>query len=332
MEKKRQLGESVVLIHEDYHKLRYSGLIKCISVRSHSFPADDGNLEYEEGRDYRINHLEGTISRTPDSRIPNWANHVLYEKADFDHNLYKDCSNRAYTIWVDYEYDQEVNPPLDGLEAPAQRRKLQRVIDKLVGGRSIRYVVFGDSISAGGDASRDEVAFYQLFADELRKSSKHADIEVINKAIGGESSVGGLSRVEADVISLQPDLVSIGYGMNDHCRMGEEIWNGIPPGLFERNIRQIVTKIQEQTDAEIILVTPCISNPLWTHSSGDMAIYADILLRLGRECGVCTADVHELWLQELYAGKTHESLLLNNINHPNDYGHQIYAQAFRHLI
>ncbi|HOJ11894.1 MAG TPA: hypothetical protein PK733_15070 [Clostridiales bacterium] len=37
-------------------------------------------------------------------------------------------------------------------------------------------------------------------------------------------------------------------------------------------------------------------------------------------------------MEELVAGKSHESLLLNNINHPNDYGHWLYFKALERLL
>ena len=50
------------------------------------------------------------------------------------------------------------------------------------------------------------------------------------------------------------------------------------------------------------------------------------------EEGIDVADAHALWQEELAAGKTSASLLLNNINHPNDYGHTIYHKAFLKML
>ncbi len=232
---------------------------------------------------------------------------------------------------VDYEYDQMENEHVVK-SSSLQADPLRRVVAKLLNKEKVRYLVFGDSISAGGDASREEFAFYNRLASELGRLFAGAVLEVVKKAIGGENSSDGLSRLEGDIIEMRPDLISIGYGMNDQCTMSEEVRNCIPPGLFEHNIRHMVNRIQKATEADIIFITPCISNPLWVHSSGDLAIYADILKRIGTESGVAVADVHDLWMKELQAGKTHESLLLNNINHPNDYGHQIYYEALASLI
>lgn len=328
---KRQLMETIVLVEEKGQKLRYSGIQPGVYARSHAVSTDKGNVVYVEGEDYVIDCKAGTISRTRRSRIPDWGNHPVYGIKGFDHRDYPDYSNRDYMIYIDYDYESEdeVN---EGISVLAPVNTLDRLIRKLEAGQPLRYIVFGDSISAGGDASRDEFAFYNLFADDLRARYPEAELEVINKALGGEGSTTALERLEQDVIALKPDLVSIGYGMNDQCTMGPDIRNGIPPGIFEENIRKMVLQIQRKTDAEIVLVTPCISNPLWKHSSGDLAIYADILLRLSRELGTGVADVHALWVQELQAGKSHESMLLNNVNHPGDYGHTIYFKAFGHLI
>jgi len=331
MPKKLQVGESVVFVGHTPQKLRQGNVVRCLSVRTGQGPDHPRDVAYTEHEDFVINHKAGTIARTENSSIPDWRRHVLYGKEGFDHQEYADCSNRKFTIYVDYEYiAAEEEAQADCTVTVGEQ--LQRVRTKLAVGESIRYVVFGDSISAGGDASRDEHAFYQLFAGELRKRFEGTELEVVNRAISGETSVDALKRLEADVIALRPDVVSIGYGMNDQCTMSEQIRNGVPPGEFEKNIRQMVNRIQEATEADIILVTPCESNPLWKHSSGDLAIYADILKRIGKECKVAVADAHRLWNEELRAGKTHESLLLNNINHPNDYGHRIYYEAFVPLI
>jgi acyl-CoA thioesterase-1 len=327
---KQQSMETIVLVQEEGHKLRYSGILPGVYVRSHACSTDDGNRVYMENEDYVVDYKAGVISRTKQSRIPDWRDHPVYGMKEFDHRDYPDYSNRGYMIYIDYHYESEQR--IDGMLLHAPTNTLERLIRKLEGKQAVRYVVFGDSISTGGDASRDEFAYYSLFAEAVRARYPEAELEVVNKALGGEGSTTALERVEQDVIALKPDLVSIGYGMNDQCTMGPDIRNGIPPGLFEENIREMVQQIEQKTDAEIILITPCISNPLWKHSSGDLAIYADILLRLSRELGTCVADVHALWVQELQAGKSHESLLLNNVNHPSDYGHAIYFKAFGNLI
>jgi acyl-CoA thioesterase I len=42
--------------------------------------------------------------------------------------------------------------------------------------------------------------------------------------------------------------------------------------------------------------------------------------------------VTSVWRKVLESGKTPQSLLLNDINHPNDYGHAIYATTLCALV
>lgn len=327
----KQHLETLVLVKQEASRLRHTGIQAGAYVRSHAYLTDVENKVYIENEDYIVDYEASTIRRTAHSRIPDWSNHPMYGITGFNHNDYPDYSNRLYTIYIDYEYTSEDEAP-SGAGVPTQANALQRIHRKLEDKQPVRYVVFGDSISTGGESSRESLAYYSRFASALSERYPDSKIEVVNKSLGGEASTTARNRVEQDVIALQPDLVSIGYGMNDQCKMGPDIRNNVPPGTYEKNIRDMVQRIQQQTDADIILVTPCLSNPLWVHSSGDLAIYSDILLRLARELGTCVANVNELWLQELQEGKSHESLLLNNVNHPNDYGHGIYFRAFRHLI
>src|SRR5690606_13675663 len=106
----------------------------------------------------------------------------------------------------------------------------------------------------------------------------------------------------------------------------------VPVEEFIANLEKMVNLVLEQTSATPILIAGCLPNPKWQHTSGLANAYADAIRTLGDRIGVAVSDVNQLWNEELRAGKTPESLLLNNINHPNDYGHSIYAQAFQQLF
>ena len=63
------------------------------------------------------------------------------------------------------------------------------------------------------------------------------------------------------------------------------------------------------------------------HGSRNTKMISDYLVAFAKEHNLLLADTTALWQQELDHGKSPESLLHNNINHPNDYGHSIYAKA-----
>ncbi|GGD93142.1 SGNH/GDSL hydrolase family protein [Paenibacillus nasutitermitis] len=323
---RRQQAESFVLQGEEPLVLRYKPVSGGLfAVRSQADPSHEDNMSYAEGTDYTVDVEEGLLRRTADSRIPDWSRHPLCGIRNFDHNLFPDYSNKAYTFYAEYDYEAE-DESIGGQRDAA--KLLPRVISKLKNGEPVTFAVLGDSISTGGEASTDELAFFGRFARYLTEKfgDGRSRIEIVNKAIGGEDSTGGAGRVEQDIVPCRPDLVTIGYGMND-----QNLYDhgpGVPPQEYKKNIRTIIETLRSQCDCDIVLVASCTPNPYWQHTSGRMGEYVAVLHELGRECGIPVADAYAVWVQELAAGKTPESLLLNNINHPNDYGHELYMHGF----
>lgn len=329
----KQQTEAFVLVRDEELPLRRKPMP---GARVRVFSDADKNkadlIEYVEGTDYTVDYINASIRRIAGSRIADWSQHPMYGVSNFDHTEFGDYSNSTYTVYAEYVYaledDNAVSNPYR--LASSLAALLPRVAAKLQAGEEVVYVVYGDSISTGGEASQECFAYYRRFADYVREIYPGSSIRIVNKAIGGETSKGGAARVDSDVVPLQPDLVSIGYGMNDQNLYDHGV--GVPTEEYEHNLRYIIEAIRSNGDTDIVLVTPCEPNPLWRHTSGAMDGYSDVIHRLSNQYGLGVADVQLLWKQELAAGKTPESLLLNNINHPNDYGHYIYFTAFLNMI
>ncbi|WP_256758861.1 GDSL-type esterase/lipase family protein [Cohnella sp. WQ 127256] len=327
----RQLAESFVFMREEALPLRYKPITEQpVALRNCSRSDHPERIDYVEGKDYIIDYEQGTIRRSEDSRIPDGALHPMYGVIGFDHNLYPDYSNQTYTVYVDYSTESETSGKSLTAVDIEQSGLLNHVVGKLKAGEEIVYVVYGDSISTGGEASEESLTYFGRFADTLRSLYPQAQIRIVNKSIGGEDTSGGMSRVDEDVVPLHPAVVSIGYGMNDQNK--QEQGNTTSLEDFEKNLRFMIDAIRKADDTDIILVTPCEPNPDWQHTSGQTSMYADVIRQLGSEYGIGVADAHAEWVTELAAGKTPESLLLNNINHPNDYGHWIYSKAFAPML
>jgi acyl-CoA thioesterase I len=122
-----------------------------------------------------------------------------------------------------------------------------------------------------------------------------------------------------------PDLVLVGFGMNDHNREGY----GVPLDAFAKNLRTMIGRIQA-TGAEVVLFSAFPPNPKWHFGSHQMEAYANATEQVAREKHCAFADVYHNWIS-LTARKKPEDLLANNINHPNDFGHEIYCRALQSL-
>ncbi len=315
-----QDGETVVLAGHAPASLAFApALSHPIAVRNTYLRGLPQTVHYEPGRDF-ILEADGRIRRTPQSRIPDFGSNILYEKEDFRHEQFPGFGNGGFFVYVDYYHGQKWERPSARAEFGAAR--LPETRRKLLAGASVRIVAFGDSITEGGDASQPNLIFWQRWADALRRKYPGATIEAINGATGGDTTVQGLQRLQTKVLQQKPDLVLVGFGMNDHNRPG----HGVPLEAFADNLRQIIDRIRAETRAEVVLFSAFPPNPKWHYGSHNMGAYANATEQVARENQCAFADVYHHWMT-FAARKKPEDLLGNNINHPNDFGHWIYYQA-----
>lgn len=199
---------------------------------------------------------------------------------------------------------------------PSTRRLLQE-------GRPFTIGVSGDSISTGLDASFGTQArpfqpgFAELIAGQIELTWK-CDVQLVNRAVSGWSVANGVQDID-QLLSAKPDLVLIAYGMNDVGRRDPE-WYG-------RQTQTMVERIQGTLpDTEVLLISPMLGNREWQHTPRDMfGRYREELRKLTGP-GVALADVTAAW--ELLMRHKHDlDLTGNGLNHPNDYGHRLYAQV-----
>jgi len=99
---------------------------------------------------------------------------------------------------------------------PAAKKALQET-------GKLRIVALGSSTTAGSGASADDKRYPTVLQAELKRRLPDADIEVVNKGVGGQSAYDMLLRMQADVIDEQPAIVIWQTVVNDAIRdVGED--------------------------------------------------------------------------------------------------------------
>ena len=313
-------GDSLVFIGEEPAALALiPGEYHPFTARN-TYQPEPGGITYQQGRDFVLDYKTGTLSRLPGSRMPDFRKNMLFGQENFDHSQFPGFGNRDFFVYIDYTPADALTWPVQ----PPQTQFLQSTIQKLRAGEAFKIVAFGDSITAGGDASRPQLIYWQRWADALQQRYRHARITAVNGATGGDTTVQGLQRLQAKVLDAKPDLVLVAFGMNDH-NIGS-----VPIQQFEANLKQIVSKIRAQTRAEIILLSAFPPNRKWKFGSHHMQDYAESTARVAADVQCAYANVFDNW-QTLGARKKPEDWLANNINHPNDFGHWIYFKVLEGL-
>lgn len=121
----------------------------------------------------------------------------------------------------------------------------------------MRILFQGDSVT---DAGRKRDEFYDLgigyakYASELiREAYPDAELEFINRGIGGNRTAELLNRWDEDAVDLKPDVISILVGINDTWRY-YETGEVTTHEAFEKNYRTLLERIKNETAAKLIML------------------------------------------------------------------------------
>ncbi len=176
---------------------------------------------------------------------------------------------------------------------------MARTLEDLKSGCDVTIVAFGDSITAGYAVRR---GFPSFWMEWLQKKYPEAKVEMINSGVSGDTTMDGLARLDWSVLSYEPDLVTINFGINDCVlRLGLE--------EFEMNFVEMVRRIRAGPGSEILLLS---SQPLETPPYDGLVLdYYQAIERVAREMDVGFVDVYEVWMRQVRRGTSLGSLVLS---------------------
>lgn len=150
----------------------------------------------------------------------------------------------------------------------------------------MRILFQGDSIT---DAGRDKRNYYNLgsgypkYAAELIKK-EFPDAEFIDLGIGGNRSGQLFDRSSADLINIQPDVVSILIGINDVWHRFSAAPVPTTDEQFELNYRCLLQEIRKRTNAKIMIMCPFLLDaPKTQHLRPDLDRIIPIVEKLADE-------------------------------------------------
>ena len=249
----------------------------------------------------------------PPKGSPNMFGDVLHSESHYFHDLQVQASYLTAEKW-------------EGPVPTAETAKLKNTIAKLKANQPVSLVALGDSITEGYNASgfRDlntppyQPPYPQLVGNTLREHFGSV-VWVLNLGHAGAVSSAGLNDLDK-VAAAKPDLVLVAYGMN-HGEGEEE---------HGKKILMLLDAVKKgNPGADVVLVASMCGNPRMfppVRFEG----YRNALKKLEGQ-GVAVADVTSVWA-ELMKKKRFSDLSGNNVNHPNDFGHRVYAQVIVQLF
>ncbi|MFR9603809.1 MAG: GDSL-type esterase/lipase family protein, partial [Rikenellaceae bacterium] len=98
---------------------------------------------------------------------------------------------------------------------------------------------------------------------------QEAKVEVYNRGVAGNTSGNLLSRIDGDVLSLNPDLVVVMVGTNDMLNSRKVV----SYGDYEKNLTTLIEKIKA-TGAQVMLISPIPADSEYLFERHDNSKYA----------------------------------------------------------
>lgn len=215
-------------------------------------------------------------------------------------------------------------------ENAKKKPDLSRLAERLDKGWPVTVVFFGDSISEvgrherwHGGASKAETNWGNVLADRLREAYPRTEWTVKFFGIGGQNAYEALGRSDW-LWDLSPHLVLVAFGAND-CAHHE-----LRPDQTERALTELVGKIRPRAD---VVVCGTAGNAPGVERFKHVEETADAAKAAAEAHGAPFVDLRAAVLKATDGGETWKDLHLNATNcHPNDKGHQVWADAAYKVI
>lgn len=189
--------------------------------------------------------------------------------------------------------------------------RLHAAINKAKAGDQVTIAYLGGSITEGALARPQQTHCYaylsaQAFAQ--RYMPDPAKLNYVNAGISGTPSLLGITRLEADVLSHQPDIVFVEFAVNDS---GDQVSQGV----YESLLRQL---LNAECKPAVILVFTVLSggNSCQEHMS-----------KLGKHYQLGMISIKDAIWPEIEAGNMVWNDYSADYVHPNNEGHAFMADA-----
>ena len=166
----------------------------------------------------------------------------------------------------------------------------------------MRILFQGDSVTDCQrvyDDPKDLGQGYVVYTVEAIKSAfPGMDIEFLNRGISGNRTENLLARVDADLIDLQPDIVTILIGIND-------TWHKYMIDLettveyFRANYETVLKRIKSETKAKIVILEPfLLYNMGKDEMRGDLNEKIDVVRQLAMKYADAFINLDGMFVEE----------------------------------
>lgn len=179
-------------------------------------------------------------------------------------------------------------------------------------------VCFGDSLTARHEG-KDSPRLTEKLTFEL------PTFRVVNAGVSANTTKDALRRIEKDVLTHSPDLVTVLFGSNDAA-----VHKKVALNTYEENLLKITLLIG--AEKAILITPPPVEEALQPNrKNSELAKYAEAVKRVSEKTGSYLIDFYT----ELYSKPNYKELLVGILNdglHFGEAGYDILANLITEKI
>ncbi len=148
-------------------------------------------------------------------------------------------------------------------------------------------------------------------------------VEPVFAGIGGHKSNDMLARVDRDVLSKKPNVMTLSCGVND-------VWhgaNGVPLDKYKENITALIDKVQAAGVKPVILTSTMINEDQPNANNQKLIAYNEFLVALAKERGMPLADLNSQMQEAIKKAKETNAPKPNKANYLTNDGVHMAPQG-----
>lgn len=182
-----------------------------------------------------------------------------------------------------------------------------------------------DRIVCLGDSITDGCTYPQILMQALRDAGRSVPA-VLCAGVASDTAPQMAARVDETVLRFRPAIVTFSAGTNDSLRK-------LSPAVYGKALREIVTKVEAQGGA-LVLLTPCVISPRKGASEKDkakaaeaeklVARYAGVIRKVAADEGCVVAENNALMRAARRQGR---KVMVDDGIHPNYFGQSLMARS-----
>ena len=204
---------------------------------------------------------------------------------------------------------------------------------------STTIVFLGDSVTQGAFRTHCDydAVYHNVLKKKLLTLCPDSVINVVNAGIRGTAADYAVGRLSRDVLSKNPDLCVVCFGLNDVTKLEEGLH------IYTESLAEIFEKLQE-FGCEIIFMTPNMintynndnvpakykeyaNNSMKWQNEGLMDKYIAAGVEVAKSHNVPVCDCYSKWKKLNACGIDTDMLLAEGINHPIREMHELFANS-----